>query len=345
LNWFITTNGWWRNTCCGHRGRCKLCATSRISEYSWILNVTVGPRGDFPADRATERPSERPSDRASERQQERTTNEKPPTNPQVRRVICCRQQQKVRHAQRPRHVHKVLQHILPVLLERRRRVGRHQLAQVPLQVLHEPRVPPTPEHERPRLPLLRRVLGLLHMRPLLFLRVGCVVVVTVREEEKRREKVVSCRDRMECTRVGWGDDHRYVPCACEPSSTPVSTVYRLPSTVYRLPIDAVRTLDNSQCPEAITAGHPFSVSVSFSFLVAATLLSSSKPSVFEACTFHRVPCVVTPPRSRRVACGFVVAVGFGSADSFVVRRRVRSRGGRRVASTHMHMKAYEWPGD
>ena len=75
----------------------------------------------------------------------------------------------MRHPQRTGHVHKVLQYILPVLLQPSGRVRGHELAEVLLKVLHEVGMASSPKHERPGLALLRRVIHLLDMRPLLFL--------------------------------------------------------------------------------------------------------------------------------------------------------------------------------
>jgi hypothetical protein len=60
---------------------------------------------------------------------------------------------------------------------------------------------------------------------------------------ERAIRALSCKDGIDSKRVGWGDHHhRYVPCACEPSSVSC-----------RLPVPIVRSMlfknkKNGQCP-------------------------------------------------------------------------------------------------
>jgi hypothetical protein len=159
---------------------------------------------------------------------------------------------------------------------------------------------------------------------------------------ERAIRALSCKDGIDSKRVGWGDHHhRYVPCACEPSSVSC-----------RLPVPIVRSMlfknkKNGQCPTGQSSHHgPRELTLNRTFPPTFLLyyLLQSLPHLKLVRLMHTysavccrgaafTACGVRIRRRRRIRLG-----GF-------IRRRVRSRGGRRVTYTHMHTKSYEWPGE
>lgn len=153
---------------------------------------------------------------------------------------------------------------------------------------------------------------------------------------ERAIRALSCKDGIDSKRVGWGDHHhRYVPYACEPSSVSC-----------RLPVPIVRSMlfknkKNGQCPTGQRGHHGLALKRSSSHLESPhlpTLLSSSKPSALEACTFDAyIQCRVL---SRRRVHGLWRADSSSPADS---ARRIHSSpcAVPRRSSGHVYTYAYK----